>query len=89
MFIEKLIKDGKVDGTWFEDWWNKELDDRKVAARSSKALEQKTNKELDPKKPSTIWFSKRSDLLRIAPTSYFAIAKSTPTKCARGRSTDT
>lgn len=50
MFIEKLIKDGKVDGTWFEDWWNKELDDRKVAARSSKALEQKTNKELDPQK---------------------------------------
>lgn len=53
MFIQHLVSKsgaGQVKGSWFEEWWNKKLDDDKVKKRKSKALEYKSGKELEPQK---------------------------------------
>ena len=48
MFIEYLVKDSIVEGSWFEEWWTKELDDKKVEERTSKALIFESKAELGP-----------------------------------------
>jgi hypothetical protein len=50
MFIQEQVKTSSTEGDWFEEWWNKELDETKVKDRTSKALEYQSGNELPPQK---------------------------------------
>jgi hypothetical protein len=50
MFIQEQVKTSSTEGDWFEEWWNKELDETKVKDRMSKALEYQSGDELPPQK---------------------------------------
>lgn len=48
--MEQQVKSSSTEGEWFQEWWDKELDEQKVKDRKSKALEYGSGKELPPQK---------------------------------------
>lgn len=49
-FIQDQVNSDPDEGAWFEEWWNKELDEQKVKDRTSKGITYGSGEELPPQK---------------------------------------